>query len=273
MGVFALYPDTTYLRAASPMCSITTTRSADDWAWTTARGHAHDLEGSHHRSIRSRTARLNIDAHRHDRRSHRGVSGAERRRRSTASCTITSVPTRTSIRSSGTASSARSTSTGTASSSTTTRKSRTLFYLWQKEYAKAIRERFGDDFIQIGNGRPPQEDAGARALPERHLLRALPEQLLVAGPIATGSSASSKTSSDGYLSKAKGRTWSLCTNENGQTRTTTICSAFSRACSPAACTPSCTASYVFSGWTLDVEPGAPLGPADDRGQRWTACSR
>jgi len=33
-----------------------------------------------------------------------------------------------------------------------------IFYLWQKEYAKAIRDRFGDDFIQVGNGGPPQEE-------------------------------------------------------------------------------------------------------------------
>jgi len=134
-----------------------------------------------------------------------------------------------------------------------------LFYLWQKEYAKAIRVRFGEDFIQIGNGRPPITDAElARYLNgvfyERYpnncfrwtdrdgLLRLLENQR------------------DGYLSKAKGRTWSLCTNDQGHANSNNIFCLLSSLVAGCLYTEM-QGSYMFSGWTLDVESGAPTGPA------------
>lgn len=134
-----------------------------------------------------------------------------------------------------------------------------LFCLWQMEYAKAIRERLGSDFIQIGNGRPPHEDpALAQYLNGIHyelypnncwswtdregLLRLLDNQR------------------DGYLSKAKGRTWSQCTNLRGNANDNNIfclLSSLVAGCLYAEMQGSC----VFSGWTLDVAPGVPIGPA------------
>jgi hypothetical protein len=138
-----------------------------------------------------------------------------------------------------------------------------LFYLWQKEYARAIRERFGDDFIQIGNGRPPHEDEELA-----HYLNGVFYELYP-------NNCWSWTDRDGlldlldnqragYLSKAKGRTWSLCTNEKGNANGNNMFCLLSSLVAGCLYTEM-QGSYEFSGWTLDVEPGTPTGPASIEG--------
>jgi len=132
-----------------------------------------------------------------------------------------------------------------------------LFYLWQKEYAKAIRERFGNDFIQIGNGRPAHEDAELA-----HYLNGIFYELYPnncwSWTDRDGLLRLLENQRDGYLSKAKGRTWSLCTNERGNANSNNIFCLLSSLVAGCLYTEM-QGSYIFSGWTLDVEPGAPTG--------------
>jgi hypothetical protein len=138
-----------------------------------------------------------------------------------------------------------------------------LFYLWQVEYAKAIRTRFGDDFIQIGNGRPPQEDAGLA-----RCLNGIFYELYPNNPWGDTDSAGLlrllENQREGYLRKAKGRTWSLCTNEKGNANNNNIFCLLSSLAAGCMYTEM-QGSYVFDGWTLDVESGAPAGPATVEG--------
>jgi hypothetical protein len=133
-----------------------------------------------------------------------------------------------------------------------------LFYSWQMEYAKAIRERFGPDFIQIGNGRPPHEDPALA-----HYLNGIHYELYPnncwSWTDRDGLLRLLYNQRDGYLSKAKGRTWSMCTNLRGNANDNNIfclLSSLAAGCMYTEMQGSC----VFSGWTLDVEPGAPTGP-------------
>jgi len=134
-----------------------------------------------------------------------------------------------------------------------------LFYLWQKEYAKAIRERFGDDFIQIGNGYPPHVDAELA-----HYMNGIFYELYPNNAWhwtdRDGLMRLLDNQRDGYLSEAKGRTWSLCTNEQGDENGNNLFCLLSSLVAGCLYTEM-QGSYVFSGWTLDVEPGAPTGPA------------
>jgi hypothetical protein len=134
-----------------------------------------------------------------------------------------------------------------------------LFYLWQKEYAKAIRERFGEDFIQIGNGHPPQVDAELA-----RYMNGIFYELYPNNPWGKtdrdGLLRLLENQRDGYLSKAKGRTWSLCTNERGNANDNNIFCLLSSLAADCMYTEM-QGSYIFSGWTLDVDPGAPTGPA------------
>ncbi len=134
-----------------------------------------------------------------------------------------------------------------------------FFYEWQKEYARAIRARLGDDFIQIGNGRPPQEDAELAGLLNGIFYELYPNNPWY-GTDRTGLLRLLENQRDGYLRPALGRTWSVCTNERGTT------SDNNRFCLLSSLLAGCMytelfGSYVFSGWTLDLSPGKPAGEA------------
>jgi len=139
-----------------------------------------------------------------------------------------------------------------------------LFYHWQMEYAKAIRERLGPNFIQIGNGAPPQVDAELA-----HCMNGIFYELYPNNPWGMTDRAGLLRLLDnqrsGYLSKAKGRTWSLCTNERGNANNNTIFCLLSSLLADCMYTEM-QGLPVFSGWTLDVEPGAPTGPTTIEGK-------
>ena len=140
---------------------------------------------------------------------------------------------------------------------------RNLFVLWQREYAKAFRERFGDDFIQIGNGRPPQEDAVLA-----HYLNGVFYELYPNNPWGvtdrSGLLRLLENQQSGYLSPAKGRTWSLCTNDQGHANYNNLFCLLSSLIADCLYTE-LYGTNVFSGWTLDIDPGSPLGPATIEG--------
>lgn len=134
---------------------------------------------------------------------------------------------------------------------------RALFYEWQKEYVRAIRARLGDDFIQIGNGRPPQEDADLAGLLNGIFYELFPNNPWY-GTDRSGLLRLLENHRPGYLRPARGRIWSVCTNEKGTV------SANNMFCLLSSLLAGCMyteleGSYIFTGWTLDVDPGAPLG--------------
>jgi hypothetical protein len=134
-----------------------------------------------------------------------------------------------------------------------------LFYRWQIEYAKALRERFGPDFIQIGNGRPPHEDAELAHYMNGIFYELYPNNCW-GWTDRQGLLDLLENQRSGYLSPAKGRTWSLCTNEKGDASYNNVFCLFSSLLAGCMYTE-LHGTYEFSGWTLDVEPGAPTGPA------------
>jgi hypothetical protein len=138
-----------------------------------------------------------------------------------------------------------------------------MYYQWQIDYVDAIRERLGPEFIQIGNGRPPQEDA---ALARR--LNGIFYELYPNNPWGktdrSGLLRLLENQQPGYLTPAKGRTWSVCTNEKGNANYNNIFCLLSSLIAGCMYTE-LEGAYLFSGWTLDVDAGAPAGPATTEG--------
>jgi hypothetical protein len=134
---------------------------------------------------------------------------------------------------------------------------RALFYEWQKEYARAIRARLGDGFIQIGNGRPPQQDAELAGLMNGIFYELYPNNPWY-GTDRSGLLRLLENQQPGYLRPARGRTWSVCTNEKGTVSANNLFCLLSSLLAGCMYTE-LQGTYVFSGWTLDVAPGSPLG--------------
>jgi hypothetical protein len=139
-----------------------------------------------------------------------------------------------------------------------------LFYRWQMEYAKALREHFGANFIQIGNGAPPQVDAELA-----HYMNGVSYELFPNNPWGITDRAGLLRLLDnqrpGYLSTAKGRTWSLVGNERGNLYGNNMFCLLSSLLAGCMYTEF-QGLPLFTGWTLDVEPGAPLGPTTIEGK-------
>lgn len=132
-----------------------------------------------------------------------------------------------------------------------------LFMQFQLEYADAIRERFGSDFIQIGNGRPPEE------MPElASLLNGVYYELYPNFPWCKtdrdGLLRLLENQTPGYLALARGRTWSVCTNQRGQLYGNNLFCLLSSLLAGCMYTD-LQGDNLFTGWTLDVDPGVPLG--------------
>ncbi len=138
-----------------------------------------------------------------------------------------------------------------------------LFWEWQMEYVKAFRERLGPDFIQIGNGRPPQLDAALA-----RYLNGIFYELHPNGPWGLTDRSGLLTllanQQPGWLTPAKGRTWSVCTNEQGQANGNNLFCLLSSLAAGCMYTE-LGGSYLFNGWTLDLRAGAPTGPATIEG--------
>jgi len=136
-----------------------------------------------------------------------------------------------------------------------------LFMQFQIAEARAFRERFGPDFIQIANGRPPQEMPELAALLDGIYYEYYPNNPW-GKTDREGLLGLLENQADGYLHKAKGRTWSVCTNQGGQlnnngNNTFCLLSSLIADCMYA----DLHGQNLFNGWTLDLKPGWPLGPA------------
>lgn len=141
---------------------------------------------------------------------------------------------------------------------------RALFYEWQKEYARAIAARFGDDFIQIGNGRPPQEDAGLAGLLNGIFYELYPN-FPWWGTDRAGLLELLENQRPGWLREARGRTWSICTNERGNLYGNNLFCLLSSLVAGCMYTE-LQGTYVFTGWTLAYDTGAPLAEATIAGR-------
>lgn len=137
-----------------------------------------------------------------------------------------------------------------------------LFVAWQKAYVRAFDDRFGPGFIQVANGRLPQVDAELAGMLNGINYEAFPnnrsgftdreglERLLA-------------NNAEGWLRPVGGRTWSITTNDELHTN--------NWFCLVASMIAGCcyTEHYegaIFTGWQLDVDCGAPLGPAVSEGR-------
>jgi hypothetical protein len=132
-----------------------------------------------------------------------------------------------------------------------------LFIEWQREYAREIRLRFGSDFIQIANGRLPQTDAELAGLLNGIFYEVFPN-LRWSLTDRDGLLTLLEQHAEGFLSKAKGRTWSLVTNEYGGDN--------NLFCLLASMLAGCFYTelhgrLLFTGWTIDIEAGFPIGSA------------
>ncbi|HER44424.1 MAG TPA: hypothetical protein ENO08_08195 [Candidatus Eisenbacteria bacterium] len=137
------------------------------------------------------------------------------------------------------------------------RDERELLLLWQKEYLRELRRRFGEDFVMIGNGRPPQEDAELAGLLNGIFYESFPN-----GPWCwtdrEGFLRLLDNQSDGFLSTAKGRTWSILANDQlEQNNFFCLVSSLIAGC----LYTELHGSYTFTGWTLSVDSGPPAGEA------------
>lgn len=130
-----------------------------------------------------------------------------------------------------------------------------LLLLWQKEYLRELRARFGDDFIMIGNGRPPQEDPELAGFLNGIFYETFPN-----GPWywtdRKGFLRLLDNQREGYLAPAKGRTWSILSNDRIEYNNLfCLVSSLLAGCLYTELHGSCT----FTGWTLNVEAGNPAG--------------
>ncbi|UCF06357.1 MAG: hypothetical protein JSV33_04820 [bacterium] len=132
-----------------------------------------------------------------------------------------------------------------------------LFIEWQIEYAREIRLRFGRDFIQIANGRLPQRNAELARLLNGIFYEVFPN-LRWSLTDRDGLLTLLEQHAEGFLSKAKGRTWSLVTNEDGGSNNLfCLLASMLAGCFYTELHGTC----LFTGWTIDIEAGFPIGPA------------
>jgi len=132
---------------------------------------------------------------------------------------------------------------------------RDLLLLWQKEYLLELRARFGDDFIMIGNGRPPQEDPELAGL-----LNGIFYELFPNGPWCwtdrRGFLRLLDNQREGFLARAKGRTWSILSNDQiEQNNLFCLVSSLLAGC----LYTELHGSSTFTGWTLTLNAGEPAG--------------
>lgn len=129
-----------------------------------------------------------------------------------------------------------------------------LFYQWQIDYAREIRQRFGTDFIQIGNGRAPQDDAELAGLLNGIFYELFPNMCWSLTDLQ-GTLKLLDNQSEGWLDKAHGRTWSILTNYAVEYN--------NQYCLIASLLAGCHytelhGTCLFSGWDLKLDSGRPL---------------
>lgn len=124
---------------------------------------------------------------------------------------------------------------------------------WQKEYINEFRIRFGDDFILVANGHLPQDDAEIAGMLNGLFFEAFPNNLR-SYTDREGLLRLLQFQEEGYLRKARGRTWTILTNVDGGQNNLFCCIASMIAgCFYA----ELHGTSAFTGWTLDINAGKP----------------
>lgn len=132
---------------------------------------------------------------------------------------------------------------------------RNLLIAYQKEYASEIRRRLGDDFIQVGNGLLPHTDGELASILNGIFYEDFP-QCRIGLTDRDGLQRLLAHHVKGYLAEARGRTWSIVTNERGLGN--------NMFCLVASMMAGCLytelhGENLFTGWTLNVWGGDPRG--------------
>ena len=138
---------------------------------------------------------------------------------------------------------------------------RDLLLRWQKDYAAAIRSRLGPQFIQIANGRVPQEDPELAGYLNGIFYELFPNMCWSVTD-REGLEKLVENQSAGWLAKAHGRTWSILTN-NSIEYNNMFCmlSGMLTGCFHA----ELDGDFAFSGWSLGVDAGRALSELEIEG--------
>lgn len=128
------------------------------------------------------------------------------------------------------------------------------FLRWQIEYAREIRDRLGGDFIQIANGRPPQKEAELAGLLNGIFYENFPNMCWSLTDLQ-GTLDLLDHQSGGWLSEARGRTWSILTSLSVEYN--------NYYCLIASLLAGCHygelhGTYLFTGYEMELHPGKPL---------------
>jgi len=125
---------------------------------------------------------------------------------------------------------------------------------WQIEFARGIRNRFGEDFIQIGNGRVPQENAELAGEINGIFYEKFPNMCWGVTD-HEGFQILLENQEPGYLRESCGRTWSLLTHvEIDYNNYFCLVSSLLADC----LYTEVYGKYLFSGWEYDIHPGVPV---------------
>ncbi len=127
------------------------------------------------------------------------------------------------------------------------------FLRWQMDFAGRIRSRFGPDFIQVGNGRVPQDNAELAGIINGIFYELYPNMCWGVTD-RTGFQKLLANQADGYLAKAFGRTWSIVTNDAIDYN--------NYFCMISSLLAGCLYTELydnasFKGWELELDPGSP----------------
>lgn len=131
---------------------------------------------------------------------------------------------------------------------------RAVFLRWQKDYAAAIRSRMGPGFIQIANGKVPQEDAELAGYLNGIFYEFFPNMAWSLTD-RTGFEILLENQADGWLTEAHGRTWSLLTNNSIEYN--------NMFCLLSSMLTGCFYTelindFTFRGWSIDIDAGQAL---------------
>lgn len=137
-----------------------------------------------------------------------------------------------------------------------------LLIYFQKEYAREIRRRLGGDFIQIANGLLHHVDGELAAILNGIFYEDFP-QCRIGLSDRDGLMRLLDHHAEGYLTEARGRTWSIVTNETGGSN--------NLFCLVSSMLAGCLytelhGKNLFTGWTLDIRGGEPLGETAREGK-------
>lgn len=126
-----------------------------------------------------------------------------------------------------------------------------FFLRWQIDFAREIRTRMGPDFIQVGNGKVPQENAELAGMINGIFYEVYPNMRWGITD-RDGLTKLLENQREGYLARACGRTWSILSNDMIEYNT--------YFCFVSSLLAGCLYSEIydtaiFTGWRIDTGPG------------------